>query len=125
MQHLTVGNRRSSTARLPWRQALLHGNRLARRVLVLVVLFSSAITAAITGLELYGEYRRDLRAIDGAFRFVASSYLPSMVNSVWNVDDVQVQSQLDARKGGHDDLQSLDGTANERPHRCSNRKTRV
>jgi signal transduction histidine kinase/ActR/RegA family two-component response regulator len=99
VQHLTVGNRRSSTARLPWRQALLHGNRLARRVLVLVVLFSSAITAAITGLELYGEYRRDLRAIDGAFRFVASSYLPSMVNSVWNVDDVQVQSQLDALVG--------------------------
>jgi PAS domain S-box-containing protein len=84
--------------RLPRRQAL-HGNLLARRVLLQVVLFSSAITALITGLELYGEYRRDLRAIDGAFRYVASSYLPSLVNSVWNVDEVQVQSQLDALVG--------------------------
>ena len=87
------------TARWPWRQALLQGNGLARRLLVLVVLFSSAITAAITALELYGEYRRDLRAIDGAFEFVASRYLPSLVNSVWNVDEAQVQSQLDALSG--------------------------
>ena len=99
MHHDTAANRRSAAARLPLRQALLHGNRLARRVLVLVVLFSSAITALITGLELYGEYRRDLRAIDGAFQFVASRYLPSLVNSVWNVDEVQVQSQLDALVG--------------------------
>lgn len=98
MRH-SAAIQRASTVRLPWRQALLHGNRLARRVLVLVVLFSSAITAAITGLELYGEYRRDLRAIDGAFQFVASRYLPSLVNSVWNVDEVQVQSQLDALVG--------------------------
>ena len=99
MRHDTAANGRTSAPRLPLRQALLHGNRLARRVLVLVVLFSSAITAAITGLELYGEYRRDLRAIDGAFQFVASRYLPSLVNSVWNVDEVQVQSQLDALVG--------------------------
>jgi PAS domain S-box-containing protein len=78
------------------REALLHGNGLARRVLVLVVLFSSAITGLITALELYGSYRRDLRAIDNAFEFVGSNYLPSLANSVWNVDDVQVQSQLDA-----------------------------
>lgn len=78
------------------RQALLHGNGLARRVLVLVVLFSSAITGLITAAELYGSYRRDLRAIDSAFEFVGSNYLPSLANSVWNVDDVQVQSQLDA-----------------------------
>ena len=78
------------------RQALLNGNGLARRVLVLVVLFSSAITGLITAIELYGSYRRDLRAIDSAFEFVGSNYLPSLANSVWNVDDVQVQSQLDA-----------------------------
>jgi signal transduction histidine kinase/ActR/RegA family two-component response regulator len=99
VQQNSAANRRASAPRVPWRQAVLHGNRLARRVLVLVVLFSSAITAAITGLELYGEYRRDLRAIDGAFQFVASRYLPSLVNSVWNVDEVQVQSQLDALVG--------------------------
>lgn len=81
---------------LSLRQALLRGNGLARRVLVAVVLFSSAITGLITAIELYGSYRRDLRAIDSAFEFVGSNYLPSLANSVWNVDDVQVQSQLDA-----------------------------
>ena len=99
MPHPTSAEPRPRTARWPWRQALLQGNGLARRLLVLVVLFSSAITATITALELYGEYRRDLRAIDGAFEFVASRYLPSLVNSVWNVDEVQVQSQLDALSG--------------------------
>jgi PAS domain S-box-containing protein len=84
---------------MPWRQGLLHGNRLARRVLLRVVLFSSVITAAITAIELHGQYRRDLHEIDGAFHFIATSYLPSLVNSVWNVDEVQVQSQLDALVG--------------------------
>ena len=87
------------TVALPWRQALLHGNGLARRVIVSVVLFSSVITAAITAIELYGEYRRDLRAIDAAFRFVGDSYLPSLINSVWNVDEAQVHSQLEALVG--------------------------
>ncbi|WP_284614453.1 ATP-binding protein [Aquabacterium humicola] len=81
---------------LPLQQGLLHGNGLARRVLVYVVLFSSAITALITAAELYAGYRRDLRAIDSAFEFVGANYLPSLTNSVWNVDDIQVQSQLDA-----------------------------
>ena len=91
--------RPSQPRHLPWRQGLLHGNRLARRVLLRVVLFSSVITAAITALELHAQYRHDLHAIDGAFRFVTTSYLPSLVNSVWNVDDTQVQSQLDALAG--------------------------
>ncbi len=80
----------------PWRQALLRGNGLARRMLVSVVLFSSLITALITAIELYSSYRRDLRAIDSAFEFVGSNYLPSLANSVWNLDDAQVQSQIDA-----------------------------
>lgn len=99
MLHSTTAGQYPRAARMPWRQALLQGNGLARRMLVLVVLFSSAITAAVTALELYGEYRRDLRAIDGAFEFVATRYLPSLVNSVWNVDEAQVQSQLDALSG--------------------------
>lgn len=82
--------------RSPWRQALLQGNGLARRMLVAVVLFSSAITALITAVELYAAYRRDLQAIDSAFQFVGNNYLPSLANSVWNLDDAQVQSQLDA-----------------------------
>ncbi|MDZ7653652.1 MAG: hypothetical protein U5L03_14425 [Burkholderiaceae bacterium] len=77
------------------REALFNGNGIAKKLILALVLFSSLITTVITAAELYYEYRRDLRQIDSAFEFVGRSYLPTLEDSVWVSDAVQVQSQLD------------------------------
>lgn len=77
------------------RHALFNGNGLAKRLLVAVVLFSSLVTTFITAVDLYVDYRHDLGEIDGAFRFIGSSYAPSLAHSVWQFDAEAVQRQLE------------------------------
>jgi PAS domain S-box-containing protein len=77
------------------REALFNGNGIARKLIVALVLFSSLITAVITAIELYGDYRRDLDQIDRSMEFIGKSYLPSLIDSVWVADREQVQTQLD------------------------------
>ncbi|WP_162249203.1 MULTISPECIES: ATP-binding protein [unclassified Rhizobacter] len=74
---------------------MFNGNGLAKRLLIAVVLFSSLVTTFITAVDLYVDYRRDLREIDSAFRFIESSYAPSLAHSVWQFDAEAVQSQLE------------------------------
>ena len=76
------------------RQALFNGNGLAKRLLLAVVGFSTCITAIITARDLYLGYHNDLSDIDEAFRFVETSYAPSLSRSVWQFDDELVRSQL-------------------------------
>jgi PAS domain S-box-containing protein len=78
-----------------WRHALFNGNGMARRLLVAVVAFSSLITAVITAVELYRDYRHDLQAINAAFRFVESSHARSLAHSLWQFDGEAVRTQLE------------------------------
>ena len=78
-----------------WRHALFHGNGMARRLLVAVVAFSSIVTAVITAVELYSDYRRDLHEINAAFRFIESSHAPSLAHSLWQFDGEAVRTQLE------------------------------
>ena len=75
--------------------ALFNGNGVAKKLIVALVLFSSAITGVITAIELYAHYRRDLGQIDRSIEFIGRSYLPSLTDSVWIADRQQVQTQLD------------------------------
>jgi len=72
-----------------------NGDRIARRLIVLIVAFSAAITLLISVVQLvfeYRELRRDMdRALDGVGIFV-----PSLSGSVWNFDEAQIQLTLDA-----------------------------
>ena len=45
-------------------KALVRNNGIARRMMLAVILFSSAITAVITAVELYRDYRTDLHVIN-------------------------------------------------------------
>lgn len=69
--------------------------RLARRLIVGVVLFSSLITVVTTGVQLYLDYVHDLREIEHDFDVIEASYLQSLINSVWVADEAQIQTQLD------------------------------
>lgn len=68
--------------------------RLARRLIIAVVLFSSLITLATTAIQLYLDYKHDLGQIQRDFDLIESSYLQSLINNVWVADRVQIQTLL-------------------------------
>ena len=68
---------------------------LARHLIVALILFSSMVTALITAVELYSDYRRNLADIDKNIDFIRQSYLPILVESVWLADSLQINTQLE------------------------------
>ena len=70
-------------------------NRIGRRLIVLIVAFSSLITLCISAIQLTLEYRelRDSveRILDGV-----GIHVPSVAGSVWDFDDKQIQLTLGA-----------------------------
>jgi diguanylate cyclase (GGDEF)-like protein len=73
--------------------APFHG--IGRRLLMAILLFSSAVTLVLTSFELYLDYQRDVGAIDVRMREIGSSYRDSLARSLWNVDAEQIRVQLE------------------------------
>src|ERR1700739_670369 len=72
-----------------------HRVGVAPRLLLLIMLFSSAVTLVSTGLQLYLDYRRDLNTIESRLDEVERSYLTSIGASLWNLDVGQLRLQLE------------------------------
>ena len=77
------------------REALFNGNGVAKKLIVALVLFSTLITTLATAIELYTDYRREMREIGRSMEFTDKSYLPTLTDSVWVADREQIQTQLD------------------------------
>jgi signal transduction histidine kinase len=87
------------TPQLPTRrklfdEALIRNNGIARRMMVALILFSTVITAVITTVELYLDYRVDVGGIDERIESVRNVFLPTLTESVWVADRAQMQIQL-------------------------------
>ena len=76
-------------------QAFFNGNGIARRLIVALVLFSTVLTTIITAIQLYERYQSDVQRIDDGFRFIKESAAPTLINSVWVVDNAQINIQLE------------------------------
>jgi len=70
------------------------GRSIAVRLLVSVLLFSSAVTLTLTALELYLDYERDVATINVRFDDIQQGYAESLAESLWNLDTNQLQLQL-------------------------------
>jgi diguanylate cyclase (GGDEF)-like protein/PAS domain S-box-containing protein len=70
-------------------------NRIGRRLIVLVIAFSSMITLVNSGIELFSEYRELRNGLDRDLEEL-SIYVPSLSGSVWDFDEKQIQLSLDA-----------------------------
>jgi diguanylate cyclase (GGDEF)-like protein/PAS domain S-box-containing protein len=75
-------------------KALIRNNGIARRIMLAVILFSSAVTAVITAVELYLDYRVDIRSINERVESIRKVYLPTLVESVWLLEPTQIQNHL-------------------------------
>ena len=67
---------------------------LSRRLVISVVLFSSTIALVITIIQLYGDYKRDMKILKSDLQSVESVHLDSLVQSVWTSDKQDLIKQL-------------------------------
>jgi PAS domain S-box-containing protein len=64
------------------------------RLLAGVLLFSSAVTLALTALQLYLEYEREVGVIESRLDEIGRSYPGSLGESLWSLDQNQLELQL-------------------------------
>jgi PAS domain S-box-containing protein len=64
------------------------------RLLAAVLLFSSVVTLTLTALELYLDYDHQVGVIEARFDEIGRSYLASLAESLWELDQNQLQLQL-------------------------------
>jgi signal transduction histidine kinase len=64
------------------------------RLLVRVLFFSLLVTLLLTLIQLYLDYRRDVRAIDMRMSEIDSSYSRSLGEGLWRLDARQLQLQV-------------------------------
>ena len=64
------------------------------RLLAAVLLFSSIVTLTLTALQLYLEYDREVGIIETRLNEIGRSYLGSLGASLWSLDRIQLELQL-------------------------------
>ena len=67
---------------------------LAKRLILLVILFSSLVTCITTGVQLYVDYSTERSAIDDRVAEIEQSHLPALTHSVWVANDEKVLAHL-------------------------------
>ncbi|HTJ59013.1 MAG TPA: ATP-binding protein [Devosiaceae bacterium] len=72
--------------------AARHG--VGARLLIGVLLFSVFVTIILTGIQLYTDYQRDVAAIRSRLDQIGKSYLVSLEESLWILDQTQLRLQL-------------------------------
>ena len=78
---------------LPFKDVLK--SRLAKTQLVRILIFSSMITLAGTFLQLLIEYQEDMKSLDGQLSQIQATHLGSLTNSLWLLDNRQIQIHMD------------------------------
>ncbi|MCL2458987.1 MAG: PAS domain-containing protein [Desulfobulbus sp.] len=75
---------------MPWKK-----HSIAHRLTLVVILFSSLIACFSTALQLYLDYRRDVEELDAFFNDISETSIRLLEESVWILDDLQVNLQLE------------------------------
>jgi len=75
---------------------------LARRLIVYVVLFSSAITLLLTAFQLYRDYHLDLGQIHEKFTEIERVHLPTLASALWATDTLELKVHLEGMRGMRD-----------------------
>ena len=67
---------------------------LLRRLLLFILLFSLCFTVLASSVQLYIEYRREMREIDSRMELIRAGYLASLERSLWDLNQEQLNVQL-------------------------------
>lgn len=77
-------------------------SRVAFKLAFWVILLSMLITLLTSFIQLYFAYKRDLSSIEQYFNSISSLQINRLSQSVWIMDDAQVQAHLDGILKGRD-----------------------
>lgn len=69
-------------------------SKIALRLIVATILFSSLITLINTGWQLYAQYDRDIETIENHLEEIETVYLSSIATRIWVADKAEMRSQL-------------------------------
>ena len=70
-------------------------NRLAIKMIVALTLFSSLVTLALTGLQLYREYQQDLADLDRRIVELKEGFGGGLTTSLWLKDELLMRRQME------------------------------
>ncbi len=68
---------------------------LARKLLILIVVFSLAVTLITTAGQLYREFRTDIEMVGERLEQIETSYSESLSTSAWALDAVRLKSDVE------------------------------
>lgn len=72
----------------------LRPSGLLRRLLLFILLFSLCFTVLASSVQLYFEYRREMRDIDSRMELIRAGYLGSLERNLWDLNQEQLTVQL-------------------------------
>lgn len=72
----------------------LRSGGLLRRLLLFILLFSLCFTVLASSVQLYFEYRREMREIDSRMELIRAGYLGSLERNLWDLNQEQLTVQL-------------------------------
>ncbi len=67
---------------------------LAAKQLFYILIFSVLITFIGTSFNVFLEYKKDMRLVEGQFDQVKEGHLESLSGSLWQLDDLQIKTHL-------------------------------
>lgn len=73
---------------------LFQSNKLSQRVLVYLLLVSVLMSLASTAVQIYSDYRGDIDSLQDRFYNIETSYVPSMVTSLWDFNELLMEQQV-------------------------------
>ncbi|MEE4242672.1 MAG: ATP-binding protein [Desulfopila sp.] len=76
--------------------------KIARKLGLWVIVFSVVVTVIASAIQLYLVYRQDLKDIKEYFDSISAVQLTSLSQSVWILDDIQIQAHLNGITQGRD-----------------------
>jgi PAS domain S-box-containing protein len=68
---------------------------IGARLLAGVLLFSGSVTLVLTAIQLYIDYQREVSALEVQINQISGSYLASLAEGLWTLDEKQLRLQLD------------------------------
>jgi PAS domain S-box-containing protein len=79
---------------ISWRLPQI-ASKIGRRLMILIIAFSSLLTFFITAIQLFADYRQQRADLEDMLNEV-QVFLPSIAASVWTFNDRQIKLALDA-----------------------------
>jgi diguanylate cyclase (GGDEF)-like protein/PAS domain S-box-containing protein len=86
---MDVGIARNLLRRQPLRSPL------ARRLAIAIILFSTMIAFVLTGMQLYAEYRYNVKGIEAELRQIEQVHLKALTQSLWATNSKELTLQLE------------------------------